>query len=291
MRVIVEDKKVPPDKIATKHHAKLTAPEGILIRKSTIPGAGLGTFTTKFIPDGVTFGPYGGEVTWDRGDTPIGDRAYLYAWEIENANGTAHYVNAVNPANSNWLRYVNCARIEEEQNMKAYQERSQIYYETIKAIYPGEELLVYYGDAYAKTLGFKIEQREPPEKSLISFDNVYEVSVETGDQSDAGTNATVYVTAEGEHDMVSYALRDEDGKQFERGETDTFEVTIFKNVGGLRRIRVGHDNTGADGGWFLVKLTMTGSITGREFIFNCNCWLDPSNGTAWYQYIDAEEMS
>ena len=54
---------------------------------------------------------------------------------------------------ANWLRYVNCARNEEEQNLQAFQYQGEIYYRTLRPILPGEELLVWYGEEYGKELG------------------------------------------------------------------------------------------------------------------------------------------
>ena len=54
---------------------------------------------------------------------------------------------------SNWLRYINCARNEEEQNLVAFQYHGEIYYRSFKKIHPGNELFVWYGDQYAKDLG------------------------------------------------------------------------------------------------------------------------------------------
>lgn len=54
---------------------------------------------------------------------------------------------------SNWLRYINCARNEEEQNLVAFQYHGEIYYRSFKKIQPGNELFVWYGDQYAKDLG------------------------------------------------------------------------------------------------------------------------------------------
>ena len=51
------------------------------------------------------------------------------------------------------MRFVNCARNEDEQNMMAFQYHGEIYYHTFKNIYPGMELLVWYGDQYANDLG------------------------------------------------------------------------------------------------------------------------------------------
>ena len=51
------------------------------------------------------------------------------------------------------MRYVNCARHDQEQNLCAFQYKNEIYYRTFKIIKPGQELLVWYGDSYASLLG------------------------------------------------------------------------------------------------------------------------------------------
>ncbi|XP_078287846.1 histone-lysine N-methyltransferase PRDM7-like [Rhinoraja longicauda] len=51
------------------------------------------------------------------------------------------------------MRFVNCARKEEEQNLVAFQHWGNIYYRTCKPVPPHCELLVWYGDDYAKELG------------------------------------------------------------------------------------------------------------------------------------------
>jgi hypothetical protein len=42
------------------------------------------------------------------------------------------------------MRYVNCARNEDEQNLIAYQYKGEIYYRSFKEIPPETELLVWY---------------------------------------------------------------------------------------------------------------------------------------------------
>ncbi len=78
-----------------------------------------------------------------------------------------HYINGKNKYRANWMRYVNCARNEPEQNLISYQYRGQIYYRSFKPIYPGKELLVYYGEEYAKELG--IEEDRFSEGKKLTF--------------------------------------------------------------------------------------------------------------------------
>ena len=42
--------------------------------------------------------------------------------------------------------------------MLAFQYRGEIYYRTVKDIYPGTELLLWYGDHYAKELGISVAE-------------------------------------------------------------------------------------------------------------------------------------
>ncbi|KAJ8366290.1 hypothetical protein AAFF_G00363130 [Aldrovandia affinis] len=57
----------------------------------------------------------------------------------------------------NQRKYVNCARNEEEQNLVAFQYRGSILYRCFKPILPGRELLVRYGEEYAKDLGITFD--------------------------------------------------------------------------------------------------------------------------------------
>ena len=54
---------------------------------------------------------------------------------------------------SNWMRYVNCAMSESEQNVRAIQFHGEIFYQTCFEIEEDTELLVWYGEDYAVELG------------------------------------------------------------------------------------------------------------------------------------------
>ncbi|KAF6075541.1 hypothetical protein HJG60_015507 [Phyllostomus discolor] len=53
------------------------------------------------------------------------------------------------------MRYVNCARDDEEQNLVAFQYHGQIFYRTCRVIRSGYELLVWFGIEYGQELGSK----------------------------------------------------------------------------------------------------------------------------------------
>ena len=69
-----------------------------------------------------------------------------------------YYVNGKDERYGNWLRYINCSRTEKEQNLVAFQYHSQIYYRAYKDIKEGDELLVWYGDEYARDLGIMADE-------------------------------------------------------------------------------------------------------------------------------------
>ncbi|XP_078093146.1 histone-lysine N-methyltransferase PRDM7-like [Mustelus asterias] len=131
--------------------ARLTLPEGLSIATSKIRKAGLGVWNEgKIIPKGVHFGPYEGVISNEESAAVSG-----YSWMISKGKQDFEYIDAKDESNSNWMRFVNCARKEEEQNLVAFQHQGKIYYRTCKPVPPRCELLVWYGDEYAKELGIK----------------------------------------------------------------------------------------------------------------------------------------
>ena len=57
-----------------------------------------------------------------------------------------------------WMPYIQTARDDKEQNLEALLKDGQIYYQTIKPVLVGDELLVWYGKDYAIMLGLPIIQ-------------------------------------------------------------------------------------------------------------------------------------
>ena len=80
------------------------------------------------------------------------------------------YINGRDEEYGNWMRFVNCSRVEEEQNMVALQFHGKIWYRTYKDVEPGTELLVWYGEEYAEELGIalqgEVEEKEPEGEGL-----------------------------------------------------------------------------------------------------------------------------
>ena len=73
------------------------------------------------------------------------------------------------------MRFINCARNEAEQNLISFQYHGVIYYRTIKHVTPGSELLVWYGEEYAKELGLSVDYSLDDGKHLYNGTTVWEI--------------------------------------------------------------------------------------------------------------------
>ncbi|MCI4380412.1 hypothetical protein PGIGA_G00239940 [Pangasianodon gigas] len=133
--LFIPDVAVP---LGVADRARQTLPPGLEIRKSSIPDAGLGVFNNSdTIPVGAHFGPY-------QGDTVEREEAMnsAYSWVVYQSEQCEKYIDATSEMNSNWMRYVNCARNEREQNLVAFQYQGGILYRCSQPIEPGQELLM-----------------------------------------------------------------------------------------------------------------------------------------------------
>ena len=121
----------------------------IEIKKSNIPGAGKGVFATKLIPKGSVMGYYKGKLYTQEQYEKLNNKDYIF--ELKFRNQPNFYIDASNSKYSNWTRYVNGARKKSQKDMintDTYQQCFNIYFEAIKDIHPGEELIISYGRHY-----------------------------------------------------------------------------------------------------------------------------------------------
>ncbi|TKS84776.1 Lipoxygenase -like proteiny domain-containing protein 1 [Collichthys lucidus] len=86
--------------------------------------------------------------------------------------------------------------------------------------------------------------------------NKYIVTVYTPDVKGCGTDADVFLNIFGEHGDTAERRLDSDKDNFERNSADKFTVDA-PNLGGLRKITIGHNNKGSSAGWLLDKACMS----------------------------------
>ncbi|KAI8512814.1 Histone-lysine N-methyltransferase prdm9 [Branchiostoma belcheri] len=165
---VVKDKVVPKGE---PNRAVHTLPDYLSVCPSKIKGAGDGVWLDgQAMPKNLVFGPYDGKITGPEIGMTSG-----YAWQISKNDKVKYYIDATDVTKSSWMRYVNCARNEEEQNLVAFQYYRNIYYRTYKPISPGTELLVWYGNEYAKELGISEKEETEGEEP-----NKQKQSIQTG---------------------------------------------------------------------------------------------------------------
>ncbi|MCI4389806.1 hypothetical protein PGIGA_G00103060 [Pangasianodon gigas] len=144
--LFINDTPIP---MGVMDRARQTLPPCLEVRRSGIPDAGLGVFNKgETVPVGAHFGPYQGDLV-DREEAMNSG----YSWVIYKSRQCEQYIDAKREMYSNWMRYVNCARNDEERNLMACQYRGGILYRCCQLIKPGQELLVGYEEEYAKALG------------------------------------------------------------------------------------------------------------------------------------------
>jgi hypothetical protein len=117
----------------------------------------------------------------------------------------------------------------------------------------------------------------------------YKILVKTGDVRGAGTDANVFAQLFGENGDTGERKLEASGNNFERGHTDTFGIEAV-GLGELTKLRIGHgkfillilifvinnlvDGSGFGSGWFLDNVVVSDDKEGKQWVFNCNKWLD-----------------
>ncbi|XP_064611648.1 LOW QUALITY PROTEIN: uncharacterized protein LOC135475646 [Liolophura sinensis] len=123
--------------------AHVVPPQGVELKQSGVCDNETGAWCTEKLAGGSKFGPFIGRTLQEGKEKKVDFR---YAWEVydPDTHKLLHIVDATDPQHGNWMRYVNCARYLEEQNLVSVQEGSHIFYRAIRDISPGEELLTWY---------------------------------------------------------------------------------------------------------------------------------------------------
>ena len=124
----------------------------------------------------------------------------------------------------------------------------------------------------------------------------YEITVETGDKSGAGTDANVFIQLYGDQGKTEQVVLNDKSDNFERGAIEKFK-RLMSDVGEFPlKLRVGHDGKGFGDGWFLNRIIIqrpknkkrrdsrSSSRRGTSlermevdtWYFNCNRWLAKS---------------
>ena len=106
-------------------------------------------------------------------------------------------------------------------------------------------------------------------------DSVYIVRVVTGDESDAGTNANVFLEMFFENGVlpIQKLERSDHLDKFERGQTDSFEILVPESLQGLNSIAISSDDSGFGSKWLLSHVEVELCGKGLRTVFPCGQWL------------------
>ncbi|WP_165975634.1 PLAT/LH2 domain-containing protein [Actinomadura rubrisoli] len=92
----------------------------------------------------------------------------------------------------------------------------------------------------------------------------YEITVETGNIENSGTDANVSITLYGDDGSAGPVRLDDSRDNFENGAIDRFVIDLTP-VGRMTSILIGHDNSGNKSGWFLNRVIITDRRETVEF--------------------------
>merc|ERR1712146_66786 len=97
-------------------------------------------------------GEYRGRILTQEQFDKLRDSSYVFEKQLRVGSKMQKlYVDARAIKHSNWTRYVNGAKTEDQQklvNTECYQYGGKLWYRTTKEVLPGQELIIDYGDEY-----------------------------------------------------------------------------------------------------------------------------------------------
>ncbi|KAG9342720.1 hypothetical protein JZ751_015582 [Albula glossodonta] len=139
--------------------AEASLPRNLFFKHPSNSKEVIGVASKEYIPKGTRFGPLVGESY--TAETVPKDANRKYFWRIYSEGEFHHFVDGFDEQKSNWMRYVNPAHSQQEQNLAACQNGMNIYFYTVKPIPANQELLVWYCPEFAERLHY------PPSGELI----------------------------------------------------------------------------------------------------------------------------
>ncbi|XP_023855379.1 PR domain zinc finger protein 1-like [Salvelinus sp. IW2-2015] len=135
-----------------KTKAERSLPRNLVLKRCPDSAEVLGVTSRELIQKGTRFGPLVGQ-TYSNDMVPK-DANRKYFWRVFSESRLHHILDGLDEEKSNWMRYVSPARRPEDQNLAACQTGMAIYFYTVRAVPPGQELLVWYCPEFARRLNY-----------------------------------------------------------------------------------------------------------------------------------------
>ncbi|CAF0916712.1 unnamed protein product [Rotaria sordida] len=132
-------------------------------------------------------------------------------------------------------------------------------------------------------------EKEPTTAIFTDVGISYTITVYTGNKTNAGTDARVYIVMHGKNSSSSKIFLN-NGK-FEKKSIDKFTIDVPINLSPLAALDIGHDNSGIGSGWYLDKVIVECPSTGIKQTFPCNNWLADNEGDKRIERRLKEDLS
>ncbi|PIK54821.1 putative lipoxygenase-likey domain-containing protein 1-like [Apostichopus japonicus] len=123
--------------------------------------------------------------------------------------------------------------------------------------------------------GLTVRELLPEGSAQLLGTTSYHVSVKTGDERGAGTDANVHIKLfgkDGDTGVIPLKQAENTKNKFERGRTDQFTLEAV-DIGQIEYLRIGHDGAGIGAGWFLDGIDVNIPSRGEDYKFACHRWL------------------
>ncbi|CAF0716562.1 unnamed protein product [Brachionus calyciflorus] len=119
---------------------EIELPDFIELKESTILLNDLGAYSRTTLQPSLFIGTYKGKIR----NSVQSNEDLSYIWTILNTKKTPmFYIDATDPRDSNWLRFVRASDDFKKQNIVCLQQDQKINYYTLKEIKPGDELVYF----------------------------------------------------------------------------------------------------------------------------------------------------
>ncbi|XP_047496061.1 polycystic kidney disease protein 1-like 2 [Penaeus chinensis] len=121
----------------------------------------------------------------------------------------------------------------------------------------------------------------PLEDNLSQDKYLYEITITTGPDKEAGTNSNIQFMVSGEYAETEVRILPEsDGNRFHRYSVDAFVMSTPGPLGHISYLRIWHDNSGNSpfDCWQLQSVVIRDLQTRKKFVFHVNDWLALDRG-------------
>ncbi|XP_067867286.1 polycystin-1-like protein 1 isoform X2 [Heterodontus francisci] len=133
-----------------------------------------------------------------------------------------------------------------------------------------------------KRMDFYIEGKSGPvvlQDNTPTDQHLYEIVIETGFRTRAGTTAKVYIKLHGE-DGISETreLYHSEKQLFERNSRHTFIMSVAESLGPIGKVHLWHNNGGHSPSWYVTSVMVKDLLNGTCWFFPAECWLAADEG-------------